>query len=70
MKIFYWVMGLLIAGTFVPAALFLLLYLITGVDEWARRARAFWTVSRVLTLFGFNILVWGHVAVGLWQLRR
>ena len=67
MKIFYWVMGVLIAGTFVPSVLFLLLYVITGSRDHGDRARALWTVSRVLTLFGVNILIWGHVIVGLWQ---
>ncbi len=69
MKIFYWVMGVLIAGTFVPSVMFLLLYLMTGSRDHGDRARAFWNFSRVLTLFSVNILVWGHVAVGLWQLK-
>ena len=68
MRIFYWVMGLLIVGTFAPSVFYMLLYATTGVDECARRARAFWNVSRVLTLLAFNILVWGHVAFGLWQI--
>jgi len=28
-----------------------------------------WNFSRVLALLGFNILVWGHVIVGLWSFR-
>ena len=68
MKIFYWVMGLLIAGTLLPSALFMLLYAITGNDVLARRASGFWAFARVLALFGFNFLVWGHVIVNLWQI--
>ena len=68
MTIFYWVMGVLIVGTFVPSALFLLLYAMTGNDVLARRARGFWDVTRVLALFGFNLLIWGHVIVGLWRI--
>ncbi len=68
MTIFYWAMGVLIVGTFLPSALFLLLYAMTGNDVLARRARGFWDVTRVLTLFGFNILIWGHVIVGLWRI--
>ncbi|MFO1273273.1 MAG: hypothetical protein U1F50_16620 [Rubrivivax sp.] len=68
MKVFYWTMTVLVVGTFVPSALYLLLYMITGEPTCARRARVLWNVSRVFTLLGFNILVWGHVAVGLWNI--
>lgn len=68
MRVFYWVMGVMIVGTLVPSIVFLLLYAATGDDAHARRARGLWNTSRVLALFAFNILVWGHVAVGLWQI--
>ena len=68
MKVFYWVMGTLIVGTFVPSVLYLLLFAVTGEHTCLARARALWNFSRVLTLFAVNILVWGHVIVGLWQI--
>jgi hypothetical protein len=68
MTAFYWIMGTLVVGTLLPSALFLLLYVTTGRREAADRARVFWNVARVFTLFGFNILVWGHVIVGLWRI--
>jgi hypothetical protein len=68
MIIFYWVMSVLIVGTFLPSVLYLVLYAATGEDSCMRRARALWNVSRVLTLFGFNLLIWGHVVVGLWRI--
>ncbi len=68
MKVFYWVMGLLIVGTLVPSVLYLLLYAVTGEDACARRARVLWNVSRVFALLGFNILIWGHVVVGLYDI--
>ncbi len=68
MKVFYWTMTVLVVGTLVPSALYLLLYMFTGEDACARRARVLWNISRVFTLLGFNILVWGHVAVGLWRI--
>jgi len=68
MLVFYWVMGVLIAGTFVPSVLYLGLYAATGEPACADRARVLWNVSRVFALFGFNILVWGHVVVGLWNI--
>jgi hypothetical protein len=66
MTAFYWVMGVLIVGTFVPSVLYLLLYATTGEQTCLRRAQALWNVSRVFSLLGFNLLVWGHVVYGLW----
>lgn len=68
MKIFYWVMGALVAGSFAPAVLFLVLYAVSGNEELARRARAFWNFTGVFAMLGLNILIWGHVLVALWQL--
>jgi len=68
MTFFYWFMALVILGTFVPSVLFFVLYAATGDDEHAKRAKGLWTVSRLFTLFGLNILIWGHVIVALWQL--
>jgi hypothetical protein len=68
MKIFYWAMGVLIVATFVPSVLFLVLFAVTGEDGALQRARTLWNFTRVLTLLGGNILIWGHVAYGLWQI--
>jgi len=68
MTLFYWVMGLIVVGTFVPSVLFLLLYVITGRDEFGSRARTLWNFTRVFAMLSFNILVWGHVIVGLWRI--
>ena len=67
MTVFYWTMGVLIVGTLVPSAFFLLLYAATGEAACEYRARVLWNVSRVFTLLGINLLIWGHVAVGLWD---
>ena len=68
MKVFYWVMATLIVGTLVPSVLFMLLYMVTGRHEALFRARTLWNFTRVFALFGFNILIWGHVIVGLWNI--
>ena len=68
MTAFYWVMGVLIVGTFIPSVIFMLLYATTGEAACLHRARVLWNVSRVFGLFGFNILVWGHVVYGLWRI--
>jgi hypothetical protein len=68
MIIFYWVMGVLIAGTLLPSLMYLVLYAATGEDACARRARALWNYSRLLFGLGANILIWGHVVAGLWSI--
>jgi len=68
MTVFYWVMGIAIVATFLPSLLYLLLYAATGRHECMRRARLLWNFTRVLGLFGSNLLIWGHVAAGLWQI--
>ena len=68
MVVFYWVMCLLIGGTLLPSAMYVLLYAATGEEACARRARLLWNLTRVAVLFGSNVLIWGHVVVGLWQI--
>ncbi len=68
MTFFYIAMAALIVGTFIPSALFLLLYGVTGEKGALQRARALWNFTRVLSLVGVNLLIWGHVAVGLWDI--
>jgi len=68
MTAFYWVMSILIVGTLLPSALFMLMYAFSGDNLYARRAGSLWALTRAFALFGFNILVWGHVIVGLWQI--
>lgn len=66
MLVFYWVMGVLIVGTLVPSMLYWALYAFTGERACMTRAQVLWNVSRVFSLLGFNILVWGHVVHGLY----
>jgi hypothetical protein len=68
MKIFYWVMGVLIVCTFVPSVTYLILYAVTGEPACMKRARGLWNVTRVLSLLAGNLLIWGHVVVGLWRI--
>jgi hypothetical protein len=69
MTVFYWVMGIAIVGTLVPSIFYLVLYMVTGERACADRASALWNASRVLALGGFNLLIWGHVVVGLWRIK-
>ncbi|MBW8846901.1 MAG: hypothetical protein JF607_18205 [Burkholderiales bacterium] len=68
MTVFYWLMGLLIVGTFCPSALYMGIYVFTGEDEALQRARKLWGFLRLFTLLAFNVTLWGHVVVAAWQL--
>ena len=70
MNFFYGFMALAMAATLVPSAVFMGVYVFTGDDRALDRARTLWNYLRVFTLLGFNITVWGNVAVGLWQLMH
>ena len=48
--------------------MYLGLYAATGVVVCLERARLLSRTAPMLTLFAFNLLVWGHVVVGLWQI--
>jgi hypothetical protein len=68
MVAFYWVMAALVVGTFLPSVVYIVLYGVTGEDGCLRRARALFSWAKLFGLLGFNIGIWGHVAVALWQL--
>ncbi|MCK7494996.1 MAG: hypothetical protein MZW92_30845 [Comamonadaceae bacterium] len=46
MKVFYWVMGVLIFGIVHTVGAVLLLYAVTGEDGCMRRASALWAFTR------------------------
>lgn len=68
MTFFYWLMAVVMAATLVPSLLYLGIYLFTGADEALERAAKLWNFTRAFTLLGFNIMLWGHVVVAVWQL--
>lgn len=68
MTTFYAVMATLFVLTLVPSTLYVGLYAFTGEEGCMRRARVLWNIAKVLALAAFNIGIWGHVAVALWQI--
>lgn len=70
MRFFYWFMAVIMAGTLLPSAVYMGIYVFTGASEALDRARKFWNFLRVFTLLAFNITVWGNVLVGVWQLMH
>ena len=65
---FYWMMAVLTISTFIPSVVFVVLFACTGEDGCLRRARALFSWAKLFALLGFNIGIWGHVAVALWRL--
>ena len=65
MIVFYWVMGVLTVGTFLPSVIYILLYAFTGEEGCVRRARTLFAWAKLFGLLGFNIGIWGHVVVAL-----
>jgi hypothetical protein len=63
---FYWTMAVLTISTFIPSAIFMALFAATGEDGCLRRAKALWGFAKLFGLVGFNVGVWGHVAIGIW----
>lgn len=70
MTFFYWLMAAVMVATLLPSAFFMGVYVFTGEDGAFQRARSLWTFLRVFTLACFNVMLWGHVIVGVWQLIR
>ena len=68
MVVFYWVMGVLVIGTFTPSVLYIVLYAVTGEEACARRAKLLWNLTGVFAMLCTNILIWGHVLVALWRI--
>ncbi|MDH4053472.1 MAG: hypothetical protein OEU93_18040 [Rubrivivax sp.] len=68
MVVFYWIVGVLVIGTFTPSVFFLALYAATGEPACAQRARALWNMTGVFAMLGLNVLIWGHVLVALWRI--
>jgi hypothetical protein len=67
MTYFYWTMAVLTIATFIPSAFYMILFAATGEEGCLRRARSLWGFSKLFGLAGFNIGIWGHVLVAIWQ---
>lgn len=65
MKILFWVGGVLLVLTAVPAAVFFALHLATGEPVPLKRARAFWHWAVVVLLGTFDIAIFTKVIQGI-----
>ena len=65
MTLLFWVGGVLLALTALPAALFFALHLATGEPVPLARAKAFWHWSVVVFLGTFDIAIFTKVIQGV-----
>jgi hypothetical protein len=70
MIVFYWVAGVAIALTAVPALLYFVAYVTTGEDGCQRRALIFYRWALTLALASFNIAIFRHVIGGVAGMMR
>jgi hypothetical protein len=70
MKVLYWLSGILLVLTAVPAIFFFGLYLATGEDGARKRAVLFWRWAVLDVLTTFNIVLFTHVITTFLSLVR
>ncbi len=68
MVVFWWVMGVLFALTFIPMLLYFGLFVSTGEPGCERRYKALWRWSLLIFMVTFNVSIWRHVVLGFWAL--
>ncbi len=66
MIVFYWIAGIALALTGLPAALFFVLYIATGEEVPHQRALMFYRWFASLFLLTFNLLIWRHIVATIW----
>ena len=65
MNIFRWIIGGLAALLACGSLLCFVVFMTTGIDLWAERARNLRRVTSAALLFWFNVEIWGRV---LWTI--
>jgi hypothetical protein len=68
MKLLFWISGVLLALTAVPAAFFFSLHISTGEHEPLVRAKALYRWSVVIVLGTFNYWIFSRVFKAIWAL--
>lgn len=67
---FLWIALALLVLTGVPAAVSFALYLTSGSDLWQARAVRFWRWAVLVVLITFNVTIFKHVFITLFQIIR
>lgn len=68
MNVLFWVAGILLVLTVMPALLFFALHLSTGEAVPLARAKIFWRWAVVVALGSFDIVIFTRVFQGLWAI--
>ncbi|MEP6875379.1 MAG: hypothetical protein ABI887_13540 [Burkholderiales bacterium] len=65
MTVFRWIMGVLTVVFVGGSALCFVLFMVLDIEAWIERARTMRRGAYLVTLFWFNIEVWGRVVYTL-----
>lgn len=67
---FLWFAVAMLVLTAVPATVSFALYLGTGIDLWQARALRFWRWAVLVVLITFNVTIFKHVFLTLFEIIR
>lgn len=70
MTVFAWIVGVLLVITAGTALVGFLLYITSGNDRFQTIAKTGWHWTLVFGLGSFNIFIFKHIIVTLWELWR
>ena len=61
MTVFRWIIGVIAAVLASGSLLAFVIFIITDIDVWIKRARAWRRLAWAAALFWFNVEIWGRV---------
>jgi hypothetical protein len=63
MTVFRWIIGVIAAVLASGAVLAFVIFIITDIDVWIKRARAWRRLASATALFWFNVEIWRRVVL-------
>lgn len=61
MTVIHWILGVFAGIMAAGTALAFIVFVITGIDEWVKRARHWRRLTSATLLFWFNLSLWRHI---------
>ncbi|WP_280154507.1 hypothetical protein [Piscinibacter sp. XHJ-5] len=63
MSVFRWIIGVIGGLLATGAVLAFVIFIVTDIDVWIKRARAWRRLAWAIALFWFNVEIWRRVAI-------
>ena len=63
MTVIYWILGIVAAVLATGTALAFIIFIITGIDLWVKRARHWRRLTSATLLFWFNLWLWTRIVL-------